>query len=354
LGSPGDGLSPILKAEASPGGKVFKKILFGIVVIAVAGFAILTVTEDDPAPQARDRFVVIATGGEGGVYYPVGQAICKLLNAGRPAHGLRCSARTSAGSYYNIEALRRGEVEYAIVQSDWQNYAVRGAGGPQPVAPFPTLRAIMSLHPEVLTVVVRQDAKIRSLQDLQGKRVNLGLPGSGQRESIRLVFETTGQDVERLVIATQYPPEEQAQALCEGSVDALVYLAGFPNASIRAALERCQTAILPIAGDIVDRFVRQNPYYSAATIPANAYPNQRRAVRSVGLLATLVTTTRENDDSVYQMVKAIYDGFDGFRAAQPALTGLDKAATTSAGLTAARHRGVERYLRESGLLTVAP
>lgn len=330
---------------------MFKKILFGILVLAVAGFAILTVTEDEPTPQAGSRFVVIATGGEGGVYYPVGREICKLVNAEQA--DLRCSARTTPGSYYNIEALRRGEVEYAIVQSDWQNYAVRGAGGPQPVAAFPALRAIMSLHPEVLTVVVRQDAKIRTLTDLQNKRVNLGLPGSGQRESIRLVFETMGQDVERLVIPTQYPPEEQAQALCDGSVDALVYLAGYPNQSIREAMGKCEATILPVAGDIVERFVRQNPYYSAVTIPADTYPNQRRAVRSVGLLATLVTTTRENDETVYVVTKAIYGAFDALKSSQPALAELEKADTATAGMTAPRHRGAERYQREAGLLAAA-
>ncbi len=328
---------------------MFKKILFGLVVAGVAGFALLVLTEERQAPHLKDRFLVIGTGGETGVYYPVGQAICTLLNAGLSEHGLRCGARATAGSFYNIEALRRGELEYAIVQSDWQYYAVRGSGGPQPLAAFPSLRAIMALHPEVLTVVVRQDAKIRTLADLQGKRVNLGLPGSGQRESIRLVFESMGQMIDRLVIATQFPPEEQARALCEGSADALVYLAGQPNAAIAAALAGCEATILPISGEVTERFLRQNPQYSAVTIPANTYAGQTRPVRSVGLLATLVTTTRESDLAVYQMARAIYRDFDSFKTAHPALAGVEKENTFSAGLTAPLHGGVLRYLREAGL-----
>lgn len=328
---------------------LFKKLLFGLIVAVTAGFALLSLTEDRPVQSTAERFLVIATGGEGGVYFPVGQAICKLLNAERADHGLRCSARTTAGSYYNIEALRRGEAEYAIVQSDWQHYAVRGAGGPQPLAAFPSLRAVMALHPEVLTVVVRQDAKIRTLSDLEGKRVNLGLPGSGQRESIRLVFESLGQEVERLVIPTQFPPEAQADALCAGSADALVYLAGQPNASIGQALARCETTMLPIAGELVERFTRQNPYYAAVTIPANTYPGQTRAVRSVGLRATLVTTTRESDEAVYRVARAIFRDFDGFKSSHPALAGLERGDILSAGLTAPLHRGVERYMRETGL-----
>lgn len=328
---------------------MFKKILFGLVVAGVAGFALLVLTEERQAPHLKDRFLVIGTGGETGVYYPVGQAICTLLNAGLSEHGLRCGARATAGSFYNIEALRRGELEYAIVQSDWQYYAVRGSGGPQPLAAFPSLRAIMALHPEVLTVVVRQDAKIRTLADLQGKRVNLGLPGSGQRESIRLVFESMGQMIDRLVIATQFPPEEQARALCEGSADALVYLAGQPNAAIAAALAGCEATVLPISGEVTERFLRQNPQYSAVTIPANTYAGQTRPVRSVGLRATLVTTTRESDLAVYQMARAIYRDFDSFKTAHPALAGVEKENTFSAGLTAPLHGGVLRYLREAGL-----
>lgn len=328
---------------------MIKKLLFGLIVVVTAGFALLSLTEDRPVQSTADRFLVIATGGETGVYYPVGQEICKRLNADRVDHGLRCSARATAGSYYNIEALRRGEAEYAIVQSDWQHYAVRGAGGPQPLAAFPSLRAIMALHPEVLTVVVRQDAKIRTLSDLEGKRVNLGLPGSGQRESIRLVFESMGQEIERLVIPMQFPPESQAEALCEGSADALVYLAGQPNASIGEALARCETMMLPIAGELIDRFTRQNPYYAAITIPANTYPGQTRSVRSVGLRATLVTTTRESDEAVYRMASAILGDFDGFKSAHRALAGVEREDVLSAGLTAPLHRGVERYMREAAM-----
>jgi TRAP transporter TAXI family solute receptor len=329
---------------------VLKKLLFGLVVIAVAGYALFIVTQEPAPHQVDDRFVVIGTAGETGVYYPVGQAICGLLNGDRAKYGIRCSARTTAGSFYNIEALRRGEVEYALVQSDWQYYAVSGAGAPQPMLAFPALRSILSLHGEVLSIVVRRDAKIVLLEDLQGKRVNLGLPGSGQRETIRLLFEAMGQQIERLVIATQFSPEEQARALCEGSADALIYLAGHPNAAIGAALEACATTILPIDGELVERFVRQNPYYGAATIPAGTYPNQPRAIRSVGLLATLVTTTRESEENVYQMTRAIYEGFDKLKAAHPALANLDKLGTTKAGLTAPLHRGVERYLRDTGML----
>ncbi len=336
--------------DGTAGVGVLKKLLFVVIVLGTAGFALLSVTEDRAAPQSADRFMVIATGGESGVYYPVGQAICKLLNAERSDHGLRCSARATAGSYYNIEALRRGEAEYAIVQSDWQFNAVRGSGGTQPLAAFPSLRAIMSLHSETLSVVVRQDAKIRTLSDLEGKRVNLGLPGSGQRETIRLVFESMGQQIERLVVPMQYPPEQQARALCDGSVDALVYLAGHPNASIGEAMSACEATILPVAGEVVERFVRQNPYYSSVTIAANTYFNQPRAVRSVGLVATLVTTTRESEEAVYQMVRAIYRDFDGFKSAHSALARIEQAETLSAGLTAPLHRGAERYLREAGMM----
>jgi TRAP transporter TAXI family solute receptor len=329
---------------------LLKKLLFGLVVLLVAGYALFSVMQEPPPQHVNDRFVVIGTASETGIYYPAGQAICDLLGGGRAQHGIRCSARSTPGSFYNIEALRRGEVEYALVQSDWQFYAVRGAGAPQPMLSFPALRSIMSLHGEILSIVVRQDGKIRSLDELKGKRVNLGPPGSRPRETLRLVFESMGQQVERMVIATQLAPEEQARALCDGSADALVYLAGHPNEAIADALKACATAFLAIDGDVIERFLRQNPYYGAATIPAATYPTQPGAIRSVGLLATLVTTTRESEENVYQVTRAIYDGFDKLKAAHPALAALDPAETAKVGLTAPLHRGAERYMRGADML----
>ena len=129
-------------------------------------------------PQEQ-RFITIGTGGITGVYYPTGGAICRMVSKDRGRHGIRCSVESTGGSVYNIDTMRAGELDMAIVQSDLQYKAFNGAGAEfQDDGPFDGLRAVFSLHAEPFTVVARSEAGIASFDDLKGKRVNVGNPGS--------------------------------------------------------------------------------------------------------------------------------------------------------------------------------
>ena len=133
------------------------------------------------AATAQQTFVAIGTGGVTGVYYPTGGAICRLVNRGRAEHGIRCGVESTGGSVFNINAIRGGELEFGVAQSDWQFHAFNGTSQFEDQGPFEELRAVFSVHPEPFTVVARADAGIENFEDLQGKRVNIGNPGSGQR-----------------------------------------------------------------------------------------------------------------------------------------------------------------------------
>src|SRR5262245_39061964 len=125
-------------------------------------------------------FVSIGTAELNGIYYPVGKAICELVDRDLPTYGVRCSPETTPGSVYNIDALQSGELEFAIVQSDVEFAAYTG-NGPWIGWPFRGLRSVVSLYPELVTIMVRADSHIRNLSDLAGRRVNVGSQGSGTR-----------------------------------------------------------------------------------------------------------------------------------------------------------------------------
>ena len=128
---------------------------------------------------AQQQFISIGTGGVTGVYYPTGGAICRLVNKDRKEHGIRCSAESTGGSVYNINTVRAGELEFGVAQSDWQYHAYNGTSKFEDQGAFENLRAVFSVHPEPVTVMARPDADIKSLDDVKGKRFNIGEPGSG-------------------------------------------------------------------------------------------------------------------------------------------------------------------------------
>ena len=144
---------------------------FGLLGATVLGAMVATT-----AAQA-ETFVTIGTGGQTGVYYQVGGAICRLVNKGTAEHGIKCT-HTTGGSVANINGIRAGDLDMGVAQSDWQYHAYNGSAPDQfPDGAFKELRAVFSVHPEPFTVVVRADAGINSFDDLKGKRVNVGNPG---------------------------------------------------------------------------------------------------------------------------------------------------------------------------------
>src|SRR3546814_9066803 len=134
---------------------------------------------------SSDLFITIGTGGQTGVYYHVGGAVCLLVNRNTAEHHIKCT-HTTGGSVDNINGIRNGDLNFGVAQSDWQYHAYNGTSPETfPQGAFKELRAVFSVHPEPFTVVARKDANIETFEDLKGKRVNIGNPGSGQRGTMR-------------------------------------------------------------------------------------------------------------------------------------------------------------------------
>ena len=172
--------------------------------------------------SAQDKFVTIGTGGQTGVYYVVGQSICKLVNRGQKDHNIKCTAPSTGGSVANINSIRAGEQSMGVAQSDWQYHAYNGTSKFKEQGAFEDLRAVFSVHAEPFTLVARADADISSFDDLKGKRVNIGNPGSGQRGTMEVVMEAKGWTKDDFKLASELKSAEQAQALCDNKIDAMI------------------------------------------------------------------------------------------------------------------------------------
>ncbi|WP_259945839.1 TAXI family TRAP transporter solute-binding subunit [Jannaschia sp. W003] len=302
------------------------------------------------AAAQDQQFFTIGTGGVTGVYYPTGGAICRLVNAGRAEHGLRCSVESTGGSVYNINTIREGELEFGVAQSDWQYHAYNGSSQFEEAGPFEGLRAVFSVHPEPFTVVARAEAGIESFDDLKGKRVNIGNPGSGQRGTMEVLMEAKGWTTDDFALATEMKAAEQSAALCDNQIDAMVYTVGHPSGSIQEATTACDSVLVEVAGPEVEALVEENPFYRTATIPGGMYRGNDEDTATFGVGATFVTSADVSDEVVYTLVKSVFENMDDFRRLHPAFADLDPAEMVSAGLSAPLHPGAERYYREAGLL----
>lgn len=316
-----------------------------------AALALAAASLAAPAAMAQQaNFVTIGTGGVTGVYYAAGGAICRLVNKDRAKHGLRCSVESTGGSVFNANAIRAGELDMGVVQSDVQYSAVKGEGQFKAAGPSGDLRAMFSMHPEPMTVVVRKELNAQSLTDLKGKRFNIGNPGSGHRSGADDLLAAFGMKTSDLGLASELKADEHGPALCDGKIDGFVFAVGHPSANIQDPTTACGAKLLTLQGDGVNKLVAQHSYLAKASIAGGTYPNNPQATHTYGVLATFVTNAKTPPDTVYAVVKQVFDNFDDFKKLHPALAHLKPEEMVANGLTAPLHEGAARYFKEKGWL----
>ncbi|MDG2057648.1 MAG: TAXI family TRAP transporter solute-binding subunit, partial [Tateyamaria sp.] len=234
-------------------------------------------------------------------------------------------------------------------QSDWQHHAYNGTSKFAD-NPFPDLRAVMSVHPEPFTLIVRGDSGIDSFEALKGKRVNVGNPGSGQRATMEVVMDAFGIGMDDLALATEYKGSEMAKQLCDDNIDAMIYTIGHPAAAIKEATTTCDAKLVSVTGAPIDKLVADNPFYRVATIPGGMYKGTDGETTTFGVGATFVTSTSVPEETVYIVAKSVMENIEDFKGLHPAFANLDPAQMVKDGLSAPLHDGAARAYKELGLI----
>lgn len=299
--------------------------------------------------QAEEKFITIGTGGQTGVYYVVGQSICQLVNRDTAKTHVKCNAPSTGGSVDNLNAIAAGERDLGISQSDWQFHAYNGSSSFEGKK-NEKLRAVFSIHPEPFTVMARQDAKIEQFDDLKGKRVNVGDPGSGTRATMNVILNAKGWTDKEFKVASELKASEMASAMCDNNLDAITYNVGHPNGALKEAAASCDVKLVSVSGEAIDKLVADNPYYAKATIPGGLYKGSDNPTESFGVYATLVTSSDVDADKVYAVVKAVFDNFDRFKRLHPAFENLKQEEMIKNALSVPLHEGAVRYYKEKGWL----
>ncbi|MEJ2102189.1 MAG: TAXI family TRAP transporter solute-binding subunit [Desulfobacterales bacterium] len=304
-----------------------RAFVFGIALALILGIGLTADTFQSTA-QAKTVFVTIGTGGITGVYYPTG------------------------GSVFNVNAVMARDLEFGIVQSDRQYQAWYGLAEWKDKGKQKDLRAVFTIHPEAITLVAADDAGIKSIQDLKGKRVNIGNPGSGQRQNSIDALTAAGIDWQKDLQAESVVADEAPGLLQDGRIDAYFYTVGHPSGNIKEATAgRRKVRIIDVVGPGLDKLISEKPYYAKAIIEMSNYPGalNKEDVHTFGVKATFVTSAKVPDEVVYAITKEVFENFDNFKKLHPAYSVLTKKGMLE-GMTAPIHPGAMKYYKEAGLM----
>ncbi len=294
-------------------------------------------------------FVKMGSGSMTGLYYPTGNAIAKLVNAKRREYGLRITVETTTGSVFNVNAVLKGEMEFGLVQADRQYQAVNGLAEWKEKGEQTDLRAVLSLYQESLTLIAGADSGIRTIQDVKGKNINIGYPGSGHRQNAIDVLTAVGLDFTRDINPEGIKVSDAIDLFEARLIDAFFYTVGHPSEAIREVSSGKRAVwFVPITG--VDALLKRHPYYSQSIIPMKHYPGAKNSqdIPTIGVKATLIARAQTPAKIVYAVTKEVFENLKSLKELHPAYSDLTPASMLE-GLSAPIHEGARRYYREAGL-----
>jgi len=313
-----------------------KKLLVIFTVLAVLSLVF------SAAAAAQDTtFVSIATGGTSGTYYPVGGAIAKVLNEN--IDNINASAQSTGASVTNTRLIYNEEVELAILQNDIASYAVNGENQFSDNQ-VNNMTGITALYPEVIQIVIRTDAGIESIEDLKGKKVAVGAPGSGAEANAKQILEFFGltyDDIEEDYLSFG----EAASRLKDRQIDAAFLTAGIPTAAVMDVAATQDISLIDFSDEEIASLNSEYPYLTGVTVPAGSYNGLDNEIQTVALKAILVAVDGLTEDTVYNITKAIFEN------RQTLIDAHDRARditldSSMDGMTVELHPGAARYYDE--------
>ncbi len=318
----------------------FKKAI-AVALMAVATAALVTGCGGSGDQSSAKKFLNIGTGGTAGTYYPIGGAMAEILNSN--IKGMNASAQSTGASVANINMLKDGSIDMAIVQNDITYYAVNGTEMFKDKA-VTNLRGIATLYPETCQFVTLDKSGIKSIADLKGKRVAVGAAGSGAEANARQILEAYGityNDIDAQYLSFA----EGASALKDGNVDAAFLTAGFPTASVQDISSQNKIRLLPVDSAKADALIAKYPFYTKTVVPAGTYAGFDEDVSTVSVMAMLVCTDKVDDALGYDIAKALFTNLDRIQAAHSVGKLITKEGALN-GMPLPMNAGAEKFFKE--------
>lgn len=298
--------------------------------------------------------IIIGTGASARVHYSVARAICRQIE--RNIAGSNCEVDSIEGGdaaepVAVLSKLTSGAIEVGLVGSDWQYHAFQKSGPVQYIdISFANLRSLFSLHGEPFTLIARRDSGIKGVDDLAGKRVNIGSPGSRQRAIMKMVMDAKGWTKDTFQLADELTESEQSLALCHDRVQAIVSTAAHPDPSIAKAIKLCDAMLVEVSGADIDKLIAGNRFLASTEIPAGTYEGMNAAIKTFAIKVTAVTAEETDAETVDDVLKSVFENLDKIKRSHTALRNLLPGRMMTDGLSAPMHEGAKRYFQDKGMM----
>ncbi len=310
-----------------------------VIIIAAA---ILAMTAFAGTAFAAKTFVSIATGGTSGTYYPIGGAIAQAVTKGSD---IQATAETGNAAVANLNLIGKGEIEMAFVQNDVAYWAYNGQQMFK--TPMKNVRAVASLYPEHVQLIVAKSAGVKSVNDLKGKRIGVGAPGSGTEADAQAIFKVAG--IKYADMKVDYLDFGAVTSrFKDNQIDAGFVVAGFPTASVMDLALTKDVALFNFDDAFLAKLKKEYPYFVPSVVPANTYSKMDKDIKTPAVMAILVTYDKVPEDVVYKFTKAMFDNIATIHASHAKGKEIN-LKTALDGLTVPLHPGAAKYFKEKGL-----
>ncbi len=309
------------------------------------GLSLTTALVAGAVNAQQQQFVNILTGGQSGVYYPMGVALSQIYAKSIP--NVRATAQVTKASAENLNLLQAGRGELALALADSVSDAWKGeaeAGFPKKLD---KLRGLSGTYSNYIQIVANADAGIKTLADLKGKRISVGAAKSGTELNARAIFKAAGLTYADMAKVEYLPFGESVELIKNRQLDATLQSAGLGVASIRDLSTSVKIVVVPVPADVVAKV--GDTAYQTTVIHANTYTGQTQDVPTAAIPNFLITHSGVSDELAYQMAKQMYENIDTLYSAHNAAKVI-KRENAIKGMPLPLHPGAERYYREVGLI----
>ena len=335
--------------------KTTHEIRFVIRGVVRAALALCLIILASIARPAFSLDVLVGSSQTNTSNYYAGRALCRLINT--QSDDLDCSVLAaeeglhSSDQIHTLTNVRNGALDLGIVDSAIQYNAVNRSGQFEFFdIGFDNLRALFSLNGVPFTVVARNGESLETLSDLRGKKINIGNPGSPQREIMDNLMQVHGWHKTDFQVLEELPATQlqDTLALCLGTVDAVVLFDVHPNPATKHMVDLCNARLMNVSDSIVNKLISEGPYYATLSIPAGTYASNNKSVSTFGLLETVITTEDLDEETAYTLVKLVFEHLDRLKASHTVFNALIPDRMHTQGISVPLHSGAERYYRERG------
>jgi hypothetical protein len=297
------------------------------------------------AMAQQQQFINVLTGGQSGVYYPLGVALSQIYAKSIP--NVRSTAQVTRASAENMNLLEAGRGELALALADSVSDAYKGNAEAGFTKPLTKLRGLSATYNNYIQIVANADSGIKTLADLKGKRISVGAAKSGTELNARAIFKAAGLSYSDMAKIEYLPFGESVELMKNRQLDATLQSAGLGVASIRDLATSVKIVVISVPADVVSRV--GDAAYQPSFIPANTYAGQTVDIPTAAIPNFLVTHSGVSDELAYQMTKSLYDNIETMYAAHNAAKVM-KRENAVRGMPVPVHPGAIRYYKEVGLM----